>query len=109
MNANGANGKKVDVKDRNEALEWLKTLFTNLVNLEIKTAITTDKVHGMQTISTRIDLVQGDMVTTIHKDLAEGLNVYEFHQAQVLKAEAIIEKNVQTVKALAEGLLELFD
>jgi hypothetical protein len=88
-----------------DALNLLKAIYENLVTLEIKTEVTTDQI---QCIQTKIDLVQGDITTKIHQSFVKGINVYDFHKEQVSRGEAIIERNVQTVKTMAEGLAELF-
>ena len=97
----------LNVNDEASAKAWLQTLFSNLVKLEIKTEKIDDD-DAAKVIHTKIDLLQGDITTRIHKDFVEGVDIYEFHKEQVKKAEEIISQNVKTVKTMAESLFELF-
>ena len=83
----------------------LKRAFLNAIELTIKTTVTEE---GPKAIETRINLLEGDIETTIHHDFApDPEQVAEFHKAQVNKAEQIIEKNVNTLQAVGQALLTL--
>lgn len=84
----------------------LKKAFLNAIELNIKTTVTETDPKEM---NTRINLLEGDIETTIHRDFApDPEKVAAFHQTQVNKAEQIIEKNVNTLKSLGQALSDLF-
>ncbi len=95
-----------NLSDETATKAWLQELFRNLVKLEIKTEKIDD--NNQKFIHTKIDLLQGDITTRIHKEFLQGVDVYEFHKEQVQKAENIIANNVKTVKTMAESLFDLF-
>ena len=99
---------KPKLENRDQAENWLKDLFTGLVNLKIQTIVTSSTDQNAQAIRTTINLVDGDIINEINKSLVKDLDVFEFHKEQVNRGEAIIERNVNTVRALAEGLIDLF-
>ena len=61
-----------------------------------------------KSIHTTINLLEGDITTSMHAEFApDPQNVANFHKEQVNKAEQIIERNVNTLKNLANTLMGL--
>ena len=81
----------------------------DIVNLEVKTILTTAQSDGDETISTKINLLDGDITNTIPKSLIEPDKAIDFHLQQVVKAEQIIKANIETLKSLAETIKEGLD
>ena len=106
--ANQAIEKASAFANKKQAENWLKGVYISLVNLKIETVVTDKPDRTVKSIQTTINLVEGDIKTEIHQYFAKDLDVFEFHKEQVKNAEAIIKSNVETVKAMAEGLLDLF-
>lgn len=83
----------------------LRKIFINVIELKITTTVTKGSTEQ---ISTTINLLEGDITTTMHKNFAlDPKNVADFHKEQVVKAEQIIERNINTLKNLADALMEL--
>ncbi|OEU62361.1 MAG: hypothetical protein BBJ57_11520 [Desulfobacterales bacterium PC51MH44] len=83
----------------------LRKIFINALELKITTTVTKGSTEQ---ISTTINLLEGDITTTMHKNFVPDLqNVADFHKEQVVKAEQIIERNINTLKNLADALMEL--
>lgn len=83
-----------------------KKAFVNVLELKITTTVTEGTFEG---ISTTINLLEGDIHTTISKSyIPDAGSLADFHKEQVSKAEQIIERNVNTLKSLAQGLADLF-
>jgi len=92
-------------RDSEKISSVLKKAFLNAIQLDIRTTLSEgDKKE----LHTEINLLEGDIKTTMHHDFAlDPEKVAAFHQAQVNKAEQIIEKNVNTLKSLAGALIDL--
>lgn len=103
-------------KDLEEAIEkgdsgkittLLKKMFLNAVELNIKTTVTDQP--GPKTISTKINIIDGDIETFLHKEFVpDAEKVTAFHKEQVNKGEEIIARNLNTLKTLGQSLMELF-
>ena len=92
--------------DSGKVSSVLKKAFLNVIELNIKTTVTEIDPKEMHT---RINLLEGDIETKIHREFApDPEKVAAFHQAQVNKAEQIIEKNLNTLKSLGQALTDLF-
>ena len=91
--------------DENQILGTLRKIFLNAIELKISTTITST---SPKCIHTTINLLDGDITTTMHTEFApDPQNVAKFHKEQVDKAEQIIERNINTLKNLANTLMDL--
>ena len=91
--------------DENQILGTLRKIFLNAIELKISTTITNTTP---KCIHTTINLLEGDITTTMHAEFApDPQNVAAFHKEQVDKAEQIIERNINTLKNLANTLMGL--
>jgi len=79
-------------------------LLSDVINLEVKTVLTAPEPDGDQTISTKINLLDGDITNTIPKGFIEPEKAVDFHLQQVVKAEQIIKSNIETLKSLANTI-----
>ncbi len=92
--------------NRDSLVSALQKAFINTIELDIKTTVTH---NGPEEIHSTINLLDGDIKTTIHnKFLPDPEQVATFHKEQVNKGEEIIERNVNTLKTLAKSLVDLF-
>ncbi len=99
--------KALDSGDTTQVTRLLKKAFLNTIELKIRTRIT--EGDGPKEIFTKINLLDGDIETTIHKDfIPNPEEAANFHKEQVNKGEEIIARNVNTLKNLAQSLIELF-
>jgi len=99
--------KALDAGDSTQISSLLKKAFLNTIELTIKTTVTEGKAP--KEISTKINLLDGDIETTIHKDfMPDPEQAANFHKEQVNKGEEIIARNVSTIKNLAQSFIELF-
>ncbi len=88
--------------------QWVQDLCNSIITLEIKTIVTESQEAGGKMISTKINLIEGDITTTIHSDFVKDKKaIADFHKDQINKAEQIIKQNVETVKSIADALLDL--
>lgn len=95
----------VNSGDENQILATLRKIFINTIELKIKTTVNNTSPKSIQTT---INLLEGDITTTMHSEFApDPKDVAEFHREQVNKAEQIIERNVNTLKSLAKTLMDL--
>jgi hypothetical protein len=96
----------IETKDEDGITSTLRKVFMNVIELKITTTVTQkapEKIH------TNINLLEGDISTTIHAKFAPDPEaVANFHKDQVNKAEQIIEKNVDTLITLTKALSDLF-
>ncbi len=91
--------------NREGLVSALQKAFVNTIELDIKTTVTNT---GPEEIHTIINLLDGDITTTIHsKFLPDPEQAASFHKEQISKGEDIIEKNVNTLKTLAKALIDL--
>ncbi len=94
--------------EKGSAMGVLRKAFINAVELKIKTTVKKG-AGGDEEISTKINLLEGDIETSLHEVFAENREkVAQFHQEQVNKAEQIIARNVQTLKELTKSVIDLF-
>lgn len=84
--------------------ETIVNLFSQVVNLEVKTVITDKDDQGGKVISTKINLLDGDITNTIPEGFIDSDKTVDFHLQQVTKAEQIIKTNLDTLKSLANTL-----
>ena len=98
--------KAIKAGDQDGVAGTLRKFFINAIELKIKTTVT----HNLpEEINTKINLLEGDISTTVHAKFAPDPEaVANFHKEQVNKAEQIIEKNVNTLKNLTKALMDLF-
>ncbi len=96
-------------RDKEKIYQVLQKAFMNVVELKITTTVTEGKLEGnLEGIETTINLLEGDIRTVISKTYApDSETVAIYHKEQINKAEQIIERNVNTLKSLARGLVEL--
>jgi hypothetical protein len=96
-------------------LDTLKQIFDNLVTLNIVTAvgdvdITTGKDGGQKlaikpgtkVLWTAIDMLEGDIKTSIHPDFAgdAGKELRAFHASREQQGQAIIKNNIEALEKL---------
>jgi hypothetical protein len=92
--------------DKSGAMGVLRKAFINAVELKIETKIT--KGTNEQ-ISTTINLLSGDIHTSLHEVFAEDREkIAQFHQGQVKKAEEIIATNLKILRDLTDAVRDLF-
>jgi hypothetical protein len=95
----------VESGEESQILATLRKIFLNAIELKISTTITNTSPKSIQTT---INLLEGDITTTMHTEFApDPQNVAIFHKEQVDKAEQIIERNINTLKNLANTLMGL--
>ena len=110
------NSQKENLKDqfetalkadnRDGAMGALRQMFINAVELKIKTTVTKGQ---KEQIETTINLLEGDITSSIHEIFApDRESIAKFHQEQVNKAEEIIARNVATLKDLTKAVIDLF-
>ena len=91
--------------DENNILAAFRKAFLNAIELKITTTVTEKSPKSIQTT---INLLDGDITTTMHQDFApDPQSVANFHKEQVNKGEQIIERNVNTLKNLADTLMNM--
>ncbi|WP_020526277.1 hypothetical protein [Flexithrix dorotheae] len=91
----------------------VETAINNLVTLEIKTIVGDYKVDEEENISvkkegefqilqTRINLMQGDMITNISNDLVTDRYAWlrDFHARKEERGHEIINNNIQTIMSI---------
>ena len=104
------------------ALDTLKQVFDNLVTLNIVTAVGDVEIGdgkggdqrltikpGAKVLWTAIDMLEGDIKTSIHPDFAgeSGKELRAFHASREQQGQAIIKNNIEALEkllALIEGL-----
>jgi hypothetical protein len=80
-------------------------ILLNTIELDIKTTVTS---NSPKSIHTTINLLAGDINTTMHSDFAsDPQGVADFHKEQVNKAEQIIARNVNTLKDMIHMLMDM--
>lgn len=95
----------VESGDENKIFTAFRQFFLNTIELKISTTVTEDSPRS---IHTTINLLEGDITTTMHSEFAaDPQTVANFHKEQVNKAEQIIERNVKTLKDLANTLMDM--
>ena len=100
---NKAKNQIQSLKSSTDICEWVKKVCEDVVKLEIKTTMTES---GDKMILTKINLLEGDITTTIHRDFVKDkTKIADFHKDQINKAEQIIKQNVETVQSIADALL----
>ncbi len=98
-----------ELKDR------IKDALNNLVTLEIITTVGGIKKEDNKFVPdfdfatakvmlTRINLLQGDITTTINEAFVSGplAPLRDFHEAKVKEGYGIVQKNLEALKSLAE-------
>ncbi len=99
--------KALDTGDSTQITGLLKKAFLNAIELNIKTTVT--EGNAPKEIVTKINILDGDIETSIHKDfMSDPEQAANFHKEQVNKGEEIIARNVNTLKTLGQSLMELF-
>ena len=89
----------IGYNEEDTLIDNLKRCFKNLTTLEIKTV----KDPDTKGICTKIDLIQGDITNTFNEELfKDPETLRQFHEAQVTKAENIVEKNLEALRSLIE-------
>jgi len=83
-----------------------------MVTLEITTAVgevTMDPATGKATVDgpamvSKIDLLQGDILTGMHTEFVTGqyVDLRAFHEERVKAGQAIVEGNIKALQALIE-------
>ena len=95
----------VESGEENKILTVFRKIFLNAIELKITTTVTST---SSKSIHTTINLLEGDITTTMHSEFAsDPQTVANFHKEQVNKAEQIIERNVNTLKNLASTLMDM--
>jgi hypothetical protein len=104
-----------DDSNSRTALDTLKQIFDNLVTLNIVTAvgdvdIATGKggdqrltiKPGAKVLWTEIDMLEGDIKTSIHPDFAgdAGKELRAFHASREQQGQAIIKNNIEALEKL---------
>ncbi len=106
--ANIAKNQTQSLNNSTDIFKWVQDLCKSIITLEIKTIVTESQEAGGKMISTKINLIEGDITTTIHSDFVKDKKaIADFHKDQISKAEQIIKQNVETVKSIADALLDL--
>ena len=102
-NPNAANpGKK---KDLRPLVDKVIDALNNLLTLDIETKVVDSGAE--KGITTRINLIDGDITNVFHKDYAgDPADLRKFHESQVAKSQEIIDKNIASLKALFEFAVE---
>ena len=86
--------------------EVIKKAFSEIICLKITTEVTGGE-EGKE-IKTMIDLLQADRKNEIHRDFLKDLDLAPlraFHAEQVTLAEQDIQKKLEFLQKLAEGLI----
>ena len=107
MADNGDAGGNIGGGGWQEILDDLKKAAGNLMTLEITTTVVGDQPKE---ISTKIDLVQGDISNSLNEAFltdADLQPIREFHTGQVEKGQAIIRGNVELIVDLVKQLRAL--
>ncbi len=95
----------VESGEENKIFTTFRKILLNAIELKITTTVTED---SPKSIHTTINLLEGDITTSMHLEFAsDPQTVANFHKEQVNKAEHIIERNVKTLKDLVNTLMEL--
>jgi len=99
-------------KPEQSPLETVKKIFVELVTLNIITAVGDVDVTakeltikpGAKVLWTAIDMLQGDIKTSIHPDFAgeTGKELREFHASREQEGHAIIRNNIEALEKLAK-------
>ncbi len=97
-----------------QLIEKIKNALDNLVTLEIITTVGGIKKEGdkfapdidlatAKVMLTRIDLLQGDITTTINEAFVSGplAPLRDFHEAKVKEGYGIVQKNIEALERLA--------
>ena len=107
MAENGDAGGNDDGGGWQEILDDLKKAAGNLMTLEVTTTVVGDQPKE---ITTKIDLVQGDISNSLNEAFLKDATlqpIQEFHTGQVEKGQAIIKGNVELIVDLVKQLREL--
>ena len=107
MAENGDAGGNDDGGGWQEILDDLKKAAGNLMTLEVTTTVVGDQPKE---ITTKIDLVQGDISNSLNEAFLKDATlqpIQEFHTEQVEKGQAIIKGNVELIVDLVKQLREL--
>ena len=95
----------VESGDENKILTLFRKAFLNAIELKISTTVTNTSPKG---IHTTINLLEGDITTTMHSEfVSDPQAVADFHKEQVNKGEQIIQRNVDTLRKLADTLMDM--
>lgn len=86
----------------NNIINNIATSLEKLVTLQINTTVVDGSSE--ETMSSSIDLLQGDISNTIPKSFVTGdlAELRTFHQSQVDKGHQIIKENIETLQAMYE-------
>ena len=90
-----------------EILDSLKEAAGNLMTLEVKTTVVGNEPKE---ITTKIDLVQGDISNSLDEAFLKDADLHpirDFHTDQVEKGQAIIKGNVEVIIDLVKKLRDL--
>lgn len=107
-----SNGNQNDLK---ELLATIQAALNEAINLKITTVVGQVKddltVTNPKTMFTQIDLVQADITSKIDEAFVSGelQELRTYHQERERQANEIIDRNIQTLKSLAEYIQELLD
>lgn len=95
-----------------DLLKKIQEKIEKMVTLEITTAVgevEVDPASGKTNVKgpamfSRIDLLQGDIVTAMHTEFVTGqyVDLRAFHEERVKEGHAIVEGNIKALKALIE-------
>lgn len=89
------------------------TISENNATVDGKTNKTrSEKYENAKAIITRIDLIDGDMETTIDKVFASDSDaaystIYKDHMARINEAQDIVEKNIAVLKTLINAISDI--
>jgi hypothetical protein len=88
-------------------LEQIRRGVSDMVRLTITTTVESD--DGSQAITTKIDLLDGDISTTMDAEFVDGryVGLREFHAAREEQGHAIIAANVRALRSLARLAIDL--
>ena len=106
-----SNDDNLDVNEQSgrwdEILDELNKVAKSLMTLEITTEVTG---ADSKKISTKIDLIQGDISNSIDEAFLTDENIFpirEFHDNQVEKGQQIINGNIDVIVNLLQRLGQL--
>ena len=94
-------------QEATSVLDTVRTMFKELATLRITTTVTGD---GEKTITTTVNLLDGDINNSIDKAFLQNdelRSIRDFHAEQVKNGHAIIKGNVDMVIDLAKQLQDI--
>ena len=88
-------------------LEQLRKGVRDMVRLTIETTVESE--DGAQSMTTTLDLLDGDISTTMHSEFVDGryTGLREFHAAREQQGHEIIAANVRALRSLARLAIDL--